>query len=457
MPATAGSLRMAQPARPSCEQLVDIIAEPFVIIDRNYRIVAANRAYRTHYGVSAREVVGRLCHEVSHHSARPCSETGERCPLEEVFRQGRTVQVMHRHFDRDGREEAVLLQASPVLDDAGEVCFVGETIGRVLPAPGDDMLLVGRSPPLLRTISLLQRVAPTASTVLLLGESGVGKEQVARYLHRYSSRSQGPFVVVDCGALGESLVESELFGHEKGAFTGAAQRRQGLFEAAQGGTLFIDEIGELPLALQTRLLRVLETGDVRRLGGTEYVRLDVRIVAATHRDVPRLLGDGRLREDLYYRLSAFPITVPPLRERKDDIPMLAEHFLAHGDDAERHLPLSPGVIETLLAWDYPGNVRELRNVVERAAILAFGEALRPEHIVFDEPRHRLAAGGACGAAHPYFATPRRAPPRLSGPAVAQALRQCSGHRGRAAALLGISERTLYRWLRRAAPAGVRPS
>ena len=448
------------PAKPSCEQIVDVIAEPFVVIDRDYRIVAANRAYRTHYGVSAREVVGRHCHEVSHHSARPCSAMGEHCPLEDVFRHGRAVQVMHLHFDREGGEEYVQLHASPLLDDAGEVRFIGESITRALPAHDDDALLVGRSQPLLRTISLLQRVAPTPSTVLLLGESGVGKEQVAKYLHHYSARSQGPFVVVDCGALGESLIESELFGHEKGAFTGAAQRKQGLFEAAQGGTLFIDEIGELPLALQTRLLRVLETGAVRRIGGTGYVKLDVRIVAATNRDMRRLLESGRFREDLYYRLSAFPITVPPLRERKDDIPMLAEHFLSRMEDAERHLPLSPEVIETLLTWNYPGNVRELRNVVERAAILACDGALRPEHVVFDEPQRAGAGPGAgvSGSSTPGGARPpspalRRPCARLSEETVAHALRQCQGHRGRAAAMLGVSERTLYRRLRRTALSG----
>ncbi len=436
---------MADDSKPSCEQIIDVLVDPFVVIDRDFRIVAANRAYRERYGVGPDGVVGRRCHEVSHHSPVPCSRNGEHCPHEEVFRHKRPTQAMHVHFDRDGAEEAVQLHASPVFGDDGEVRYVGETIFRVAPPQdGDDARLIGRSPPLLRMTSLLQRVAPTQTTVLLLGESGVGKEQVARYLHHYSSRAHGPFVVIDCAALGENLIESELFGHEKGSFTGASQRTKGLFEAAHGGTLFIDEIGELPLPLQARLLRALETGTIRRVGGTGYVKVDVRIIAATNRDMRQMAADGLFRQDLYYRLSAFPITVPPLRERKDDIARLAEHFLSRMEDADRHLPLSPDVIEALLACDYPGNVRELRNVVERAAILACDDALSPIHVVFDEPRRPSAPASRRSTALP----PQYRTARATDDAIAQALRQCDGHRGCAAALLGISERTLYRRLRR---------
>ncbi|MBZ0071248.1 MAG: sigma 54-interacting transcriptional regulator [Thiohalobacteraceae bacterium] len=441
---------MSVHSKPSCEQIIDIIPDPFVVIDRDYHIVAANRAYRERYGVSDDGVVGRLCHEVSHHSPVPCSHNGEHCPLEEVFLHQRATQVMHVHFDRDGREEYVQLHASPLLDDAGEVRYIGESIFRVAPPEGEgEALLIGRARPLLRMTSLLQRVAPTQTTVLLLGESGVGKEQVAKYLHHYSNRAHRPFVVVDCGALGESLIESELFGHEKGSFTGASQRKKGLFEAADGGTLFIDEIGELPLPLQTKLLRVLETGTIRRIGGTDYVKIDVRIVAATNRNMQEMVANGRFRQDLYYRLSAFPVAIPPLRERKDDIPRLAEYFLARLEDADRHLPLSAEVIEVLLTYDYPGNVRELRNIIERAAILACDDALRPGHVVFDEPHQPVATAAQT---HPY--APRlldRRNGRLTDEAVMEALQAGHGHRGRAADLLGVSERTLYRYLRRLRP------
>lgn len=436
---------MPDAKKPSCEQIIDIIPDPFVIIDRHYQVVAANRSYLERYGMRSGDVIGRNCYEVSHHSKVPCSQNGEHCPLDEVFAKKHPTQVMHIHYDRNGQEEYVQLHASPLLED-GEVRYIGETIFPVTPPEGEgEGRLVGRSRRLLRMTSLLQRVAPTRTTVLLLGESGTGKEQVAKYLHRYSRCNDRPFVVVDCGALGESLIESELFGHERGAFTGAAQRKKGLFEAAHGGTLFIDEIGELPLPLQTKLLRALETGTIRRLGGTEYIQFDVRIVAATNRDMKDMVARGQFREDLYYRLSAFPIEVPPLRDRMDDVPMLAEHFLSRVEHAERHIPLSTEVIEVLLDYDYPGNVRELRNIVERAAIMAGDGMLRPSHFVFE---HR-ATPALTPHAKKTMLLPRSQ--RLSDERILEALMRADGHRFQAAEALGISERTLYRRLQKLKP------
>jgi PAS domain S-box-containing protein len=427
--------------KPSCEQLIDIIPDPFVVIDRDYRIVAANRSYRERYGMNPADVVGRRCYEISHHSSVPCSQKGEHCPLDEILVSKQATQVMHVHYHGDGKEEYVQLHASPLLDN-GEVRYIGETIFPVMSVEGeDDALLIGRSRRLLRMTSLLQRVAPTQTTVLLLGESGVGKEQVAKYLHRYSRCNNRPFVVIDCGALGESLIESELFGHEKGAFTGAAQRKIGLFEAAHGGTLFIDEIGELPLPLQTKLLRALETGMIRRIGGTDYIKVQARIIAATNRDMKAMVARGEFRQDLYYRLSAFPVEVPSLRERKDDIPMLAEHFLARIEHAARHIPLSPDVIETLLGYDYPGNVRELRNVIERAAILAGEAALTPAHFQFEDH-------GGSAHSRPIASYAARRGRHLDEANILRALEQAHGHRARAAEILGVSERTLYRHLGR---------
>lgn len=438
-----------QACKPSCEQIINIIPDPFVIIGRDYRVVAANKSYAQRYGLSSQEeVVGRRCYEISHHSDAPCSQHGEHCPLETVFETGQATQVMHYHYDMDSREELVQLQSTPLYGDDGKVLYVGEYIYPVTQAE-EDTLLVGRSRPMLRMISLLQRVAPTMTTVLLLGESGVGKECVAQYIHQYSSRSRLPFVIVDCGILGENLIESELFGHEKGAFTGAAGRKKGLFEAAHGGTLFIDEIAELPLALQTKLLRVLESGTIRRIGGTEYINVDVRVVAATNRDLRAMVERGEFRQDLYYRLSAFPVKIPALRERPDDIPALAEHFLARMEEGDRHLPLSPAVIEKLLSYDYPGNVRELRNITERADILSYEQVMRPEHIVFEGPRRMK---DEAGEGEP---VPRRGRKllnrrngRLSESEVMEALEACDGHRGKAADWLGVSERTLYRYVKR---------
>ncbi len=438
-------------SKPSCEQIIDILPDPFVVIDRDFRIIAANRNYLKHYGYSRpEEVVGRFCYEVSHHVDTPCSQHGEHCPLETVFETGQASQVMHIHYDRNGGEEHVQLHSNPLFDDEGRVLYVGEYIYPVS-KPGNESMLIGRSRPMLRLASLLQRVAPTQTSVLLLGESGVGKELVAQYLHHYSTRVGMPFVIVDCGTLGENLIESELFGHEKGAFTGANNRKKGLFEVADGGTLFIDEIGELPLALQTKLLRVLETGTFRRLGGTDYIRVNVRVVAATNKNLKQMAEQGNFRQDLYYRLSAFPVHIPPLRERSDDIPALAEHFLANIEEGDRLVPIPPDVIETLLGYDYPGNVRELRNIIERAAILAFGEEiLRSEHVVFEDdglvdnkPQHSSEA---------FFLNNnnllQRRNGRLNEEAVMRALVQSNGHRAHAAQLLGVSERTLYRYVQR---------
>ncbi len=446
----ANNNRKTGQQKPSCEQLIDILPGPFVIIDRNFKIIAANRHYQKQYGVEAEDLVGRHCYEVSHHSEVPCSQHGEHCPLEEVFATRQPTQVMHIHYDQQDNEEYVQLQAAPILDDNGEVLYMGEYVQVLNQPSAEDTILVGRSPAFLRMTSLLQRVAPTNSTVLLLGESGVGKERVAEYVHYYSKRKDAPFIVVDCGTLGDALIESELFGYEKGAFTGADKRKLGLFEAAHGGTLFIDEICELPLSLQTKLLRALESGSIRRIGGNEYIKVDVRVIAATNRDMQQMVAKGQFRQDLYYRLSAFPIQIPSLRERKDDIVALAEHFLSQLSEGERHIPLSSKVIEKLLAHDYPGNVRELRNIIERAIILACDDILRPDHVVIEKETPLLVDSDTAktistlsSAAH---LVRRRG--RLTDETVLQALQQCHGHRSRAAQLLGVSERTLYRHIQR---------
>jgi PAS domain S-box-containing protein len=432
--------------KPSCNQIIDIMPSPFVIIDGEFRILAANRAYQQRYGIDGDTIVGRRCHEVSHHSDVPCSQHGEHCPLESVFATGQPTEVMHVHYDHEGKEEYVQLHAAPIAGPDGKVLFMGETIHPVSPMHDADTILIGRSRPLLRLTSMLQRVAPTQTTVLLTGESGTGKERVAEYIHHYSSRVGGPYVVVDCGTLGENLIESELFGAEKGAYTGAFQRKKGLFEAAHGGTLFIDEIGELPLALQTKLLRALESGKIRRIGGTEYISVDVRVIAASNRDLKTMVDRGEFRQDLFYRLSAFPVTLPTLRDRKDDIPALAEHFLRHISDGDRHLPLAPDVIEALLDYDYPGNVRELRNIIERASILAGNEAMRPEHLMLRSPVDPAAVADDPAPPAAERLLTRRA--RLNEESVLAALADTEGHRARAAELLGVSERTLYRYVQK---------
>ena len=435
---------MSKPVRkPTCEAIIDLFPEPFVVIDRHYNIVSANREYKAHYQVGPEGIVGKHCYEVSHNYSRPCSQEGEPCPLEEVIRTGKPTTVMHIHCTCE-HEEHVQISAAPIMDEDGEVVYMGETICPINDHQNEDPLLIGHSPSILKLTSILYRVAPTSSTVLLLGDSGSGKDCAARYIHQQSSRSNKPFIVVDCGALGDSLIESELFGYEKGSFTGANQRKIGLIETANGGTLFIDEIGELPSHLQTKLLRVLETGTIRRIGGTEYINVDVRIIAATNRDLQHMVQEKTFRQDLYFRLSAFPINLPTLKERKQDIPELAEYFLKHIEEGEQQIPLSNDVIEKLLIYDYPGNVRELRNIVERAVILAAGNAILPDFIVFEhEPDLYEVEQHAAPVREPSSFSSSR----ITTEDVLDALYKTGGHRAEAAQLLGVSERTVYRHIK----------
>jgi transcriptional regulator with GAF, ATPase, and Fis domain len=256
--------------------------------------------------------------------------------------------------------------------------------------------LVGRSLRMREIFGLLERVAPTDATILLEGETGVGKDLVAQTVHSLSSRAAGPFIVVDCGAVSGTLIESELFGHEKGAFTGAAQMRKGAFELAQRGTIFLDELGELSVDLQPKLLRVIEQREIRRVGGSQTIKVDIRVVAATKKNLRLEVEKGKFREDLYFRLSVVPVTVPPLRERREDVPLLVEAFFDRlAQSTGRRPELDKGTVDALVAHDWPGNVRELRNVLERAVYL--GGKL-PGIGLFGQPPQAGASGDGAGAA-----------------------------------------------------------
>jgi len=307
-------------------------------------------------------------------------------------------------------------------------------------------LLVGDSAPLRQLLASLQAVAPTEATVLILGESGVGKEKVAQEIHRLSSRAEGLLVAVDCCSLQESLFESELFGHERGAFTGAVQRKPGLIEQARGGTLFLDEIGEIPPVIQAKLLRVLETRRFRRLGGTVDLAAEVRIVAATNRDLDAMAQRGEFRQDLLYRLNAFVVAVPPLRERPEDIPPLARHFLAHSGFSKRIAKrMSEPALQQLMEYDWPGNVRELRNVIERAIILS-GNRLKidPEHLTLPRAAVSPPAPPSTGVTLAFDHEPTLA--EIEQYYVQLLLTRHQGRRAAVARVLGIGERTLYRLL-----------
>ncbi len=302
--------------------------------------------------------------------------------------------------------------------------------------------IVGKGPGLKRVLALVHKAGPTNSPVLIQGESGTGKELVARALHRQSPRAKSPLTVVDCGTLQDTLLETELFGHERGAFTGAHALKHGLFEIADNGTIFLDEIGEMSPATQVKVLRVLQSGEFRRIGSNRPIRTDVRIIAATNKDLREEVKEGRFREDLYYRIAVIEIPIPPLRERKEDIARLVEHFLrANHHAGQKRLEITKGALNALIAYPWPGNIRELRNTIERFSVLAEGDVLTVESL----PR------GIVNFSQPE--TPADVPKDLPLHEVERLyiLRTLKRHRGnkkKAAQILGIDTKTLYNKLRR---------
>jgi two-component system response regulator HydG len=305
-------------------------------------------------------------------------------------------------------------------------------------------LLVGDSEPMQRLVGMVRKAAATDATVFVRGESGTGKELVARMLHQLSPRKDGPFVVVHCAALAETLLESELFGHERGAFTGAVKRKLGRFELADGGTLFLDEIGEIPHSVQTKLLRVLQEKEIQRVGGEETLKVDVRVVSATHRDLQAEVKAGRFREDLYYRLHIVPLLIPPLRERPEDITALARHFVAkHAPRVNKRIQgLDDSALRALARYAWPGNVRELENVIEQSLVFAEGETLSET----DLPTHLTGASPRTDAGLPVPMGDRPLPDILEDlerQLIARAYEKAGGVKTETARLLGIKTSALY--------------
>jgi DNA-binding NtrC family response regulator len=292
--------------------------------------------------------------------------------------------------------------------------------------------IITTSPAMEEVLRVIDRVAPTDSSVLILGESGTGKELVAQALHERSPRSAQAFVPIHCGALPREVLESELFGHEKGAFTGAVNAKPGLIELAEGGTLFLDEIGEMELDSQVKLLRVLESLSFFRVGGTRRRTVDLRLVTATNRDLREAIKANQFRQDLYYRINTITVSLPPLRERREDIRPLAEHFLEQNAPYGRK-KLSPASLQALERYDWPGNVRELQHVVQRAVILCRGDEIQPDDLPIEVRGGRLATAPAGGSLE-----------EMERQHIIATLKQVGGHRGKAAALLGIDPKTLYR-------------
>ncbi len=433
----------------SAEQVQALISyleqesQPMIVLDPDYNILAANTAYQRQFGTAGKPYIGHKCFRVSHHYDVPCDQAGEHCPMKKAFELKGPDRVLHIHHTPRGPEH-VDVELRPILDTERSVVAYVERLVTVRHASARPSAegLVGRAPAFNAALSAVQRVAPSMLPVLLLGESGTGKELFARAVHEASERAGGPFVVVDCSGFTETLFESELFGYEKGAFTGANARKKGLVETADGGTLFLDEMGDVPLAMQVKLLRLIESGTFRRVGSIETQQANFRLVAATHKPLQQMVADGRFRQDLYYRISAFPIHLPPLRERVADIPMLVDSFLQRGGSVKHRVSVEPEAMARLQAHDWPGNIRELRNVLDRARLFADDGIVRAEHLPEPVGHTQMSAANAVAAS--------QVMPNHGKDDDAE-LRRLADEgqltRLEMAQKLGLSERTLYRRLK----------
>ncbi len=424
-----------QPSDLDFKSLLEGLEHPAILLSTDYEILASNRLYRQNFGDVA---AGERCYRISHGYDRPCDQAGESCPLAACKGSREKERVLHIHNTPRGREH-IDVEMLPLKDASGDILYFIEMLKPVAIASAeiDRDRMVGRSPAFNRLVELVNLVAPHDTSVLLLGESGTGKELAANAIHQASPRADKAFVAVECAGLTETLFESELFGHVKGAFTGAAQNKSGLLEQAHGGTLFLDEIGDVPVGMQVKLLRLLETGSFRAVGSTQLKRADFRLICATHRNLPAMVTAGEFREDLYYRLNTFPITLPPLRERPDDIALIARSLLEKlGGDEKYHL--TDSAVKILLAQPFPGNSRELRNVMERAIIFARSNVIDAKVLQNCLAPNESGSKAVASAWVDLRTHERRYLEAL--------LQHCNHDKAKAAAVAGISVRSLYRKL-----------
>ena len=413
--------------------MLDSYEHPAILVSADYEVLATNDLYRDKFGEIDATGTAR-CYQVSHGYDRPCDEAGEDCPLAAAKASGHRERVLHIHQTPRG-EEHVDVEMLPILDEKGKLQFFVELLKPIAVAGiyDPDTAMVGASRAFNDMLEMIARVAPGDAAVLLLGESGCGKELAAQALHQASGRSDRPMVTLECAGLTETLFESELFGHEKGAFTGANYRKQGLVEAAHGGTLFLDEVGDIPLAMQVKLLRLIETGTYRPVGSVETNYADFRLVCATHKDLSAMVDAGAFRQDLFYRINVFPIRVPSLSERLEDLPLLANALL--GEVARgRSYHLTESAMTLLKQHRYRGNIRELRNILARAVVIADTNVLDRSVIA------RCLDSGAETTIHDESlkAAEQRHLARL--------MQQYGGDKQRVADAAGISVRSLYRKL-----------
>lgn len=430
--------------------ILESISDGVFTVDPHWRITSFNRAAERITGVSRQDAVGRPCAEVFR--ASMCEAD---CALRRTMRTGQPlVQETAYMINAAGQRIPISISTAILRDEAGNLVGGAETfrdlslveeLRKELEGRFELGDLISRSAAMRKALEFVPQVAASEAAVLIHGETGTGKELLARALHNGSSRRRNPFVAVNCGALPDTLLESELFGYVKGAFTGAGRDKPGRFAMAEGGTVFLDEVGDISPALQVRLLRILQEKTYEPLGGTQVLTADVRILAATHRDLKSMIQAGSFREDLYYRLNVVSLTLPALRHRREDIPLLAQHFVERFNrrQGKSVTGISFEVLSLLMAHDWPGNVRELENVIERAFVLCANGRIERSHLPPELAGMHTVAD-------------RKSPPGLGlreranaaeAQAILAALEQCNHNRQAAARLLGIHKSTLFRKIR----------
>ncbi len=437
--------------------IVDTMMDGVVVVDQKGTIRSVNKALERMMGYEALELVGRECVILDCDTCFSCNEQGERKKRCELFRRGSVVRHRCQLRRKDGLPIHVLKNGAVLTDAHGTVVGGVETLtditdivakektikelkGLLSPDEGFEGI-IGRSPGMLDVYALIRNAAASDAPIIIYGESGTGKELVANAIHRVGRRNKGPFVKVSCAALNESLLESELFGHVKGAFTGADRDRRGRFESANKGDLFLDEIGDIPLSTQVKLLRVLQEKEVERVGDQTPIAIDARIIAASHRDLERMCREGAFREDLFYRLNVIPVHVPALRERPDDIPLLIDHFV-RTIRIRTEKPIrgvTEEAMQMLATYTWPGNIRELINVVEYAFVVCHDELIAPRHLPALAGNKRRAS---------LFRNMSRIDDHDTRDELIRVLEEAGGNRHEAASLLGVSRVTLWKLLKK---------
>ncbi|KMY69343.1 Fis family transcriptional regulator [Desulfocarbo indianensis] len=444
------------------------MAEGLFIVDTQGVVVFINPAAERITGYDREDVLGRPCAVFESETCMACQDSQGRmaCGL---FEKGRVAEKRCTVRHKDGRQIHLLKSATVLHDAHGQVIGGVETITDITKVVEQERQIIGlrrelkraygfegllgESKPMQRVYQLLEAAAASEAPVVILGESGTGKELAASAIHRRSPRREGPFIRVNCAALNEALLESELFGHEKGAFTGAERQRKGRFEAASGGSIFLDEIGDMPASVQVKLLRVLQEGEIERVGSHQPIKVDVRVISATNQDLAQLVAKRRFREDLYYRINVIPIQLPPLRERIEDIPLLAQTFVERVSlrSGRPISGFSQEALDLLMAHAWPGNVRELINAVEYAFVTCREGSILPAHL----PPSLHARGQAYGSP-PDGGEPLRPRPQGGGQdreadmrrEIEEALARAKGMKAQAAELLGISRVTLWKRMKK---------